>query len=157
MTKTLLTWLSLLIIVGAQSALPRQDETWQPTELIEPPMPLIGGSPIYEIITTIQPPTVTPPVAGDSSGVIEKMGWKVQIFSSSDYFEAERIYNRAVNEFADQEVERLFNAPYYKIRVGNCATREAAETLLERALNLRYRTAWIVRTMVRVRETEFLY
>jgi len=54
-------------------------------------------------------------------------------------------------------VVKEFNSPYYKIRVGNCTTREAAEELLKRAANLNYRDAWIIRTPVKTEEKLFLY
>jgi DNA/RNA-binding domain of Phe-tRNA-synthetase-like protein len=89
--------------------------------------------------------------------IVEKTGWKVQLFSTTDFYKADTVYFQAVDDFIDEEVVKVFNSPNYKIRVGNCTTRESAEELLRRALDLKYRDAWIIRTSVKVEERLILY
>lgn len=151
----------VLIALGlpllAQETPPPQDESFDPLKLAEPSLPILDGSLIYEIITDIREPAPVDRLPRDTARVVEKMGWKVQLFSTVDFYEADSLYLKAVADFIDQEVLKVFNSPYYKIRVGNCPNRQAAERLLSRALDLQYRDAWIIRTPIRVEERLLLY
>lgn len=150
----LLLWVPL----WAQIPAVEQDESFNPLDLYEPSLPILDGSMIYEIITDIKEPSANTQRERldqrerDSTQTVEKMGWKVQIFSSTDFYQADTLFLKAVEDFIDQEVVKVFNSPYYKIRVGNCNTREAAEILMDRALDLKYREAWIIRTPVKTEE-----
>jgi len=141
----------------AKGQIARQNESFDPMDLNEPPLPFMDGTMIYEIITDINKPTIMHDLGKDTLHVVEKMGWKVQVFSTSDFYEADTVYKQAKDSFEDEEVEKIFNSPYYKIRVGNCSTREEAENLLSKALELKYREAWIIRTRVKVKEKTFSY
>ncbi len=153
-------YLILLMILSlrllAQDKLPPQDESFDPALLKEPTLPILDKTAIYEIVTDIVPSApVNLPV--DTVQFVEKMGWKVQIFSTNDFFLADSIYREAVIKFGDQSVEKVFDLPYYKIRVGNCETREQAERLLSRAQELSYFNAWVIRTRIKVKEKWNLY
>ena len=50
-----------------------------------------------------------------------------------------------------------YEVPYYKIRVGNFASREEAENYLPAAREAGYKTAWVVRAYVNVNTVEDLY
>ncbi len=135
---------------------PEQNEEFDPLTLNEPPLPFMDGSMIYEIITDI----------GDNSGegyfqnnslLVEKTGWKVQIFSSTDFYITDSIYNASIEIFHDIDVEKIFNSPYYKIRIGNCENRSNAELLLEKARNNRFNNAWIITTRIKVKESILPY
>jgi len=155
--------LTLWAPLWAQTSDVEQDESFNPRDLYEPSLPILDGSMIYEIITDIKEPSAETQREWrdqrerDSTLTVEKMGWKVQIFSSTDFYQADSLFLKAVEDFIDQEVVKVFNSPYYKIRVGNCSTREAAEDLMDRALNLKYREAWIIRTPVKTEEKLLLY
>lgn len=148
--------LSLYGWLLAQDKLPPQDESFDPAVLREPTLPLLDKTLIAEIVTDLQPISPANP-ANDTLQVVEKTGWKVQIFSTSDFFLADSIYRQALGRFAGLEVEKVFDLPYYKIRVGNCQTREEAEKLLTRAQELRYFDAWVIRTRIRVTEKGSFY
>ena len=152
-------WLALWAPLWAQepAAVVEQDESFDPLDLYEPSLPILDGSMIYEIITDIKEPSATDRLDRDSARVVEKMGWKVQIYSTTDFYQADTLFLKAVEDFIDQEPVKEFNSPYYKIRVGNCSTREQAEELLDRAIELKYREAWIIRTPVKTEEKLFLY
>ena len=81
-------WLFPLFLLSssvmAQEQIIEQDESFDPMDLNEPPMPLTDKTMIYEIITDIDEKLTTPRSIVDSLHVVEKMGWKVQIFSSDD-------------------------------------------------------------------------
>ncbi|MCD6440705.1 MAG: hypothetical protein J7L86_02810 [Candidatus Marinimicrobia bacterium] len=152
--------LIVLIISGmsflmAQERMADQDESFDPLNLHEPSLPILDGSMIYEIITDIKEPDER--LCRDTVRIVEKTGWKVQLFSTTDFYKADTVYFQAVDDFIEEEVVKVFNSPNYKIRVGNCTTRESAEELLRRALDLKYRDAWIIRTSVKVKERLILY
>ena len=160
MIRTLLFGLmiaTLAVPLTAQTPMVEQDESFDPLDLYEPSLPMLDGSMIHEIITDIKEPSASDRLSRDSSRVVEKMGWKVQLYSSTNFFEADTLFLKAVDDFIDQEVVKEFNSPYYKIRVGNCVTRDEAEALLKRAAELKYRDAWIIRTPVKTDEKLFLY
>lgn len=153
--------LSLLLVMSiaslsAQENLPPQDEAFDPAVLKEPTLPILDKTLIYEIVTDLSP-TISQPSGEDSLQIVEKSGWKVQIFSTSDFFLADSIFRQAQERFTDQAVEKVFDLPYYKIRVGNCQTREEAEKLLTKAHELRYFDAWVIRTRIKVAERGSYY
>lgn len=152
--------ISILVLFNlllAQNQIPPQDESFDPLQLHEPSLPFLDGSMIYEIITDIKEPGEKAVQDSDTLRVVKKMGYKVQLFSTTDFFKADTIFQKAVNDFIDQEVVKVFNSPYYKIRLGNCVTREEAEILLNRALTLKYRDAWIIRTPIKTEERFISY
>jgi len=146
----------LMASLSAQESLPPQDESFDPAILKEPTLPILDKTLIYEIITDLSP-TMSPSGGEDSLQIVAKSGWKVQLFSTSDFFLADSIYQQAQQRFPDQAVEKVFDLPYYKIRVGNCQTREEAEKLLAKALELRYFDAWVIRTRIKVVERGSYY
>lgn len=155
-TTAILVLLSAVSLL-AQVEIAPQDESFDPAVLKEPPLPMLDNTLIYEIVSDLKPPTVKAKVPADSIVYVEKMGWKVQLFSTSDYFLADSVYREVQRKFEITAVEKVFNLPYYKIRVGNCTTREEAERLLTRALELRYPDAWVVRTQVKIIVKEGIY
>jgi hypothetical protein len=74
-------------------------------------------------------------------------GFRIQVFATGDEETAE-----AVREAGERKigvpVYTEFVDGLYKVRVGNCLTREDAETLLERCKDAGYGDAWIVETRV---------
>lgn len=144
--------LGLNLPLGAQQKMAEQDESFDPTQLHEPSIPILDGSMIYDIITDIDVPAAERSIRRDTVRVTEKMGWKVQLYSTTDYYKADTVYQQAQDEFLGVDVVKVFNSPYYKIRVGNCTTRDEAELLLDQALDLKYRDAWIIRTTVKAQE-----
>ena len=160
MMKKQLFWLLIICLLSplfAQEPMAEQDESFDPLDLHEPSLPILDGSLIYEIITDIKEPSAGDRIGLDTLRVVEKMGWKVQLFSTTDFYLADTVYFQAIDDFIEQDVVKIFNSPYYKIRLGNCTTREEAEDLLNRALDLKYRDAWIIRTAVKTEERLIFY
>lgn len=97
-------------------------------------------------------PSPGPP--GDSleatgPGVIQ--GYRIQIFLSDSLQEAVRVMTEARGRF-QEEVYLEYDAPYYKVRVGDCQTEFEGQELLKVAHRLGYRDAWLVYTMISVPE-----
>jgi hypothetical protein len=86
------------------------------------------------------------PNAADSSDEID--GFRVQLFSTRDEEEARAILRNAVISFSEQ-VYREYHNPYYKIRVGDFKSRFEATQLQEKAIQMGFNEAWVVRSMVK--------
>jgi rare lipoprotein A len=123
------------------------------------PAPATGASPVPEFGTL--PPPPPPPDPHPAEGAVASgegwvapapaaattSGYRVQIFASSDRTKAEAAAAEARQKFTET-VYVEFEAPLYKVRVGDCATRYEAETLKEKAGSQGYDGAWIAETQV---------
>lgn len=74
-------------------------------------------------------------------------GYRVQIFASSTNEGAEKIASEARFKFTER-IYVEYEAPYYKVRVGDYKNRSDAEILKQKAINVGYSDAWIVQTEV---------
>lgn len=89
----------------------------------------------------------------DSTGATEEKlqkqpGYRVQIASVAIQEDADKIQLEAILQFEESEVYLIFETPYYKIRVGDFVIRRDAEALQQKAVELGYGDAWIVRTII---------
>ncbi len=88
-----------------------------------------------------------PPAAVPSAPQGSVYGFRVQIFASSTEKNAMKIVDDARTAFSGRVyVEHV--APYYKVRIGDCLTKEDADVLKTKAVSLGYRGAFIVETMI---------
>jgi len=81
------------------------------------------------------------------------IGYRVQIFSTSDYLQAIRVDSLARIRWKEKVYLR-FDSPYYKIRIGDALQRDAADRLQQSAVKAGYRTAWVIRTEIQRRNDE---
>ncbi len=79
------------------------------------------------------------------------MGYHVQLVQTSDKTEAEICRDEANLKF-EEEVYFLFEAPFYKVRVGDFLEIEQADVLQALAVKKGFRNAWIVRGKVDLRK-----
>lgn len=107
----------------------------------EPAMPLPPPPPIAT--EEAYAPTETPAAAPG-----QVYGFRIQIFASSTTEGANRVADDARATFGNQSVYVDHLVPYYKVRVGDCLTREEAEAIRHQALNHGYVGAFIVETMI---------
>jgi len=89
------------------------------------------------------------PVSTDLTSGEDKtvQGFRVQLLATSDEEMAREEKKRAVFKFEDK-VYLIFDAPMYKIRVGDCLTRKEAEELKKQAVSQGFTDAWIVPSQV---------
>ena len=82
----------------------------------------------------------------DSMAVQEEVvqGFRIQIFSSSNMDEAILMKNLALEKFAGDSVYVVYDAPVYKVRVGDFVNRYEANQRLPEFVDKGYRDAWIV-------------
>ena len=108
---------------------------------------------------------VVPATTEDTSGIgdvpqdmdtLNNQAYRVQLFTSKVYGEARRAV-RVAEEIFDQPVYVDYEVPYYKVRVGSFADRDAAESYQQKARSAGYQNAWVVIVSLSVRETRPLY
>lgn len=99
--------------------------------------------PIEEVST----PPPLPPVPVTTTAPATVYGFRVQIFASSTQKGASKVADDARGIFGGK-VYIEHTPPYYKVRVGDCLTKEDAEALKNLAINKGFRGAFVVETMI---------
>jgi hypothetical protein len=134
-----------------------------PIEEVASALPVIPPAASEEMALPVAPPMaevavapepVPPPIAAmvptPSAPALPQgsvYGFRIQIFASSTEKNAMKIVDDArVNFGGKVYIEHL--APYYKVRVGDCLTKEDAQVLKDKAVSQGYRGAFIVETMI---------
>jgi len=131
------------VAAPADSAL-QQEENWDPVELgaflgdftVGRGDAISGG----ELLSRIKNKAVI-----DSSRMVE--GFRIQLLATRDESEARRARDDARSFFPENSY-LLYDNPYYKLRLGDCLTRAAADSLQQRAISKGFSGAWIVRSQV---------
>jgi len=83
----------------------------------------------------------------DSVGI----GYRVQLIQTTDPEEAKNVQRDALLRF-DADVYRVFDPPFYKVRVGDFANWYDAEKLQKQAIQKGFREAWVIRTKVNLKK-----
>lgn len=113
---------------------PIEEEPVLPPPVIETP-PMITEEPIS--------PTPPPPTPAPATII----GYRVQIFASSTQQNASRVAGDARTTFGNAiYVDHV--PPYYKVRVGNCITKQEADVLKGKAIKAGFRGAFVIETMI---------
>ena len=81
------------------------------------------------------------------SNITEIEGFRVQVFATQDRNKADQLQRELVLKF-DEKVYIIFEAPNYKLRVGDFLDRENAERLRKRLVSSDFPSSWIVRTRI---------
>ena len=84
----------------------------------------------------------------------EITGYRVQILATKNIETASLFEQEASERFKnfDQKTYLIFEAPLYKIRVGDCKERQQAEELRDKAMQYGYRESFIVKTKIQITE-----
>jgi len=77
-------------------------------------------------------------------------GYRVQIYSASTRETAERAQQRAKDLFVRDDIYVEFEPPFFKVRIGNFATRELAEKFVSIARQHGYETSFSASTQIQV-------
>jgi hypothetical protein len=82
----------------------------------------------------------------DSMVVQEEVvqGFRIQIFSSSNVDEITLMKNLALEKFVGDSIYIIYDAPVYKVRIGDFINRYEANQRLPEFVEKGYRDAWIV-------------
>lgn len=78
-------------------------------------------------------------------------GYRVQLIQTSDPEEAKDVQKDAILRF-DYEVYRVFDPPFYKVRIGDFINWSDAEQVQKLAIQKGYREAWVIRTKVNLKK-----
>lgn len=78
-------------------------------------------------------------------------GYRVQLVQTTDPDEAKNVERDAIFRF-NEEVYRVFDAPFYKIRVGDFVNWYDAEKLQKLAIQKGFREAWVIRTKINLKK-----
>ncbi|MBN1465339.1 SPOR domain-containing protein [candidate division KSB1 bacterium] len=74
-------------------------------------------------------------------------GFRVQLISTRNEEEARAVMRNAIISF-DEPAYREYDNPYYKIRVGDFKSRYEASKVQEKAVEMGFHEAWVVRAMI---------
>ncbi|MGB9720608.1 MAG: SPOR domain-containing protein [bacterium] len=112
---------------------------------IAPPLPSTPSPLPIEEVSALPPAPVPAPTTSTAPASV--YGFRVQIFASSTQNGANKVVDDARNIFGGK-VYIEHTPPYYKVRVGDCLTKEEAEALKNLAINKGFRGAFVVETMI---------
>ncbi len=79
-------------------------------------------------------------------------GFRVQLIATTDENVAREVKKEAMLKLSNK-VYLVFEAPHYKIRVGDCQSREEARAILQDATANGFPDAWIVPSMVHPKDS----
>lgn len=78
-------------------------------------------------------------------------GYRVQIIQTTDPEEARNVEGDAIMRF-DEAVYRVFDPPFYKVRVGDFVNWNDAEKVQKVAIQRGFRDAWVIRTKISLKK-----
>ena len=81
------------------------------------------------------------------SNITEIEGFRVQIFATQDRNKADQLQEKLALKF-DEKIYIIFEAPNYKLRIGDFLDRDDAEILRMRLVSSDFPSSWIVRTRI---------
>ena len=82
----------------------------------------------------------------DSTFIVVE-GFRVQLLATRDRFSAER-FQSELEKIYNKKIYIIFEAPNYKVRIGNFIDRKSADNFRKKLSNNGYPTAWIIRTKI---------
>ncbi len=78
-------------------------------------------------------------------------GYRIQLIQTTDHEEAKNAERDAIIRF-DDDVYRVFDPPFYKVRVGDYVNWFDAQKIQKLAIQKGYREAWVIRTKVNLKK-----
>ena len=133
-----------IIFILFSSYIMAQDKkiNFDPNQLIDPdPKWPIISSPLNTDTTLIKNNQI------DSAQIIIE-GFRVQILATKELVTAEQLQKQLLDNL-NQNIYIVFEAPNYKVRVGDFIDRKKAETLRQKMIKEGYSSAWIIRTRIK--------
>lgn len=125
------------------------DEFFDPLTLDDDDILIEGHDQTSNIVTTQNNPDPEKIIA-----VKEVNGFRVQILATKNIETASLFEQEASERFGhlDHKTYLIFEAPLYRIRVGDCRERSDAEALRDLATQYGYRESFIVKSKIQVQE-----
>lgn len=127
----------------------KYDESFDPLTLDDDDIIIAGDENIQIVDNSVNDPANNIPTV-----VKEITGFRVQILATKNIETASLFEQEASERFTNLEHKTylIFEAPLYKIRVGDCRERAQAEDLRDMAMQYGYRESFIVKTKIQVEE-----
>ena len=82
----------------------------------------------------------------DSTTIVIE-GFRVQLLATRDRFSAEK-FQSELEQIYNEKIYIIFEAPNYKVRIGNFIDRQSAEKMRKDFSKKGYPSAWIIRTKI---------
>lgn len=79
-------------------------------------------------------------------------GYRVQIFSTKNFEESKDVQAKFIKLFPEEKIYSAFDEPYYKLRTGNFTSRYDASKYLQKILDKKFKSAWVVKTEVEIED-----
>ncbi|MCF7805190.1 MAG: SPOR domain-containing protein [Candidatus Marinimicrobia bacterium] len=135
--------------VTAQSESGNQyDESFDPLKLNEPSDTFFQEESRQESLRQMQEERLPLP-SQEEQHAEQSGGYRVQLVATPNYQEADSLLSDVRDQFeAQAKAYLIYDSPNYKVRVGNCQSRNEAEALLQVAKQMGFRYAWIVRSTI---------
>lgn len=108
---------------------------------VEKPLPSAEEEKPAPIMQTPTPDKSTPEIM---------QGYRVQLLATGDEPQAREAQKSAIFRF-EEGVYLVFEAPLYKLRIGDCQTRREAEELRQKAVRNGFHDAWIVPSKIQIK------
>ena len=126
------------------------DETFDPLILEEDDIFIAGD----DNPTILDNTPINDPNTEITLATKEVTGFRVQILATKNIETASLFEQEASERFGhlDHKTYLVFEAPLYKIRVGDCKERLRAEELRDLAMQYGYRESFIVKTKIQIQE-----
>jgi|TARA_B100001093_G_C26858055_1_gene1028419 hypothetical protein len=88
-------------------------------------------------------------ITSDSTEIFNGLvrGYRIQVMISQNENELISLKTN-LEKLIDQKVYIIFELPNYKLRVGDFINRKEAENIQKKIVQLGYRTAWVVPTLI---------
>jgi len=116
----------------------------EPPPTLETPQAADFGSPAVAVEDLDPTPAPAPSDAGTPvTAAPAAGGHRVQVFAGTDAAVAERVRADVETRLGESAVV-VYQAPYYKVRVGRCPTSEACADLQARLRAAGFATTWVV-------------
>ncbi len=107
--------------------------------------------PIEDVYESVGGDANAPENARAASSDTVGTGYRIQIIQTTEPDEARDVQSDAILRF-DNDVYRIFDPPFYKVRVGDFVNWNDAESLQKLAIQKGFRDAWVVRTQVNLKK-----
>lgn len=132
----------ILIIISTSILFSQQKKIkFDPNKLIDPTLNW------PKIISPFNSDTLNSKESTLSDSMIIVEGFRVQVLATRDRFNAEKLQSE-LGEKIQHKIYVIFEAPNYKVRIGNFIDRRKAENFRIELAKNGYSSAWIIRTKI---------
>ena len=132
----------ILIIISISILFSQQKKIkFDPNKLIDPTLNW------PKIISPFNSDTLNSKETTFTDSIIIVEGFRVQVLATRDRFNAEKLQSE-LGEKIQHKIYVIFEAPNYKVRIGNFIDRRKAENFRIELAKNGYSSAWIIRTKI---------